>query len=287
MTLSTSTPAVDYTIDELIAVCIARQVQDGDVLAQGMATPLVAAGYILAQRTRAPHSFFASAIGQGVVQDWAPLGVARVEELWLGKSLTNASFVVLVADMLNVLPSKEFFRPAQVDQYGNFNNLAIGQDYARPRLRLPGSGGIPDVSVHSEQMYMYVPRHSRAVFVSQVDRISGLGYHPARRHGRGPRYLVSDLGQFDWTEGRMRVTTIHQGATLERIQAKTQFELVISPDLHETPPPTQEEVRLLREEIDPLGVRRLETLAGQARRDLLRDILRQEGVLADDEPGPA
>lgn len=277
-----SAPAHDYTIDELIAVCIARQVQDGEVLAQGMATPLVGAGYILAQRTHAPHAFFASAIGQGIVQGWAPLGVARVEELWLGKSLANASFVILVADMLHSHPPKEFFRPAQVDSFGNFNNLAIGKDFVHPRLRLPGSGGIPDVSVFSEQMHMYVPRHSRAVFVPQVDWRSGLGHDPARRRGSGPRYLVSDLGQFDWAEGRMRLTSVHRGATLERIQAKTGFELVIAPDVHETPPPSQEEVRLLREEIDPLNVRRLETLAGQARRDLLRDILRQEGVLDGD-----
>nr|MBP8974519.1 hypothetical protein [Anaerolineae bacterium] len=81
-------PAADYTLDELIAVCIARQVEDGDVLAQGLATPLVAAGYILAQRTHAPNAFFASAISQGMVQDWAPLGLARAEELWSGKALT-------------------------------------------------------------------------------------------------------------------------------------------------------------------------------------------------------
>ncbi len=279
---SPSAPADDYTIDELIAVCISRQVQDGELLAQGIATPLVAAGYILAQRTHAPNAYFASAVGQGVVQDWAPLGIARAEELWLGKSMANASFVVLVADMLHSLPPKEFFRPAQVDQQGNFNNLAIGQDYALPRLRLPGSGGIPDVSVYSHQMYMYVPRHSRAVFVSQVDRVSGLGHSPDRKRGSGPRYVVSDLGQFDWANGRMRITSLHRGVSLERVQAKTQFELEVAPDLHETPPPTREEIRLLREEIDPLGVRRLEMLAGQARRDLLREILRQEGVLDAD-----
>lgn len=279
-------PAADYTIDELIAVCIARQVDDGDLLAQGIATPLVAAGYILAHRTHAPNAFFASAIGQGVVQDWAPLGITRVEELWLGKSLANASFITIVADGLHSLPPKEFFRPAQVDVCGNFNNIAIGRSYERPRLRLPGSGGIPDVSVFSEKMYMYVPRHSRAVFVPTLDRISGMGHHPARKRGSGPYYLVSDLGQFDWANGRMRLVSYHHGVTIERIQTKTKFELEIAPDVHETPPPTAEDVRLLREEIDPLGVRRLETLAGSARRDLLRHILAQEGTLSPGEADP-
>ncbi|MGQ9848870.1 MAG: CoA-transferase subunit beta [Aggregatilineaceae bacterium] len=272
-------PAPDYTVDELMAACIARQVQDGDVLVQGLATPLVAAGYILAQRTHAPNAFFASAIGQGMVQDWAPLGLARAEALWSGKALAHASFVTLVADALHTLAPKEFFRPAQVDAAGNFNNIAIGQDYARPRLRLPGAAGIPDVTVYSPHVYIYVPRHSRAVFVPKVDWCSGLGHSPLRRRGSGPRYLISDLGQFDWADGRMRLISYHPGVSIERIQVKTGFPLEIAPDVHETPPPTIEEVRLLREEIDPLGVRRLETLAGTARRDHLREILRREGVL--------
>jgi acyl CoA:acetate/3-ketoacid CoA transferase beta subunit len=273
-------PAADYTIDELMAVCIARQVHDGDTLAHGLATPLVAAGYVLAQRTHAPNACFASAVGQGLVHDWAPLGVARAEELWVGKALASASFITLAADMLHTISPKEFFRPAQVDPYGNFNNIAIGKDYHRPRLRLPGTGGIPDVSVYSSQMHIYVPRHSRAVFVPKLDWRSGLGHDPARRRGSGPRYLVSDLGQFDWANGRMRLISFHGGVTVERIQAKTGFELDFAPDVRETPPPTVEEVRLLREEIDPLGVRRLETLAGTARRDHLRDILIREGVMA-------
>jgi hypothetical protein len=197
--------------------------------------------------------------------------------------VASASFVSLVADLLYTLGPKEFFRPAQVDSFGNLNNIAIGRDRAKPRLRLPGSGGIPDVSTFSDQMYIYVPRHSRAVFVPELDWRSGLGHDPARRRGCGPLYLVSDLGQFDWANGRMRLVSYHRDVAIERIQAKTGFELAIAPDVHETLPPTVEDVRLLREEIDPLGVRRLETLAGTARRDLLRHILRCEGVLADDD----
>ena len=276
---SQAQPAADYTLDELIAICIARQVEDGDLLAQGLATPLVAAGYILAQRTHAPNAFFASAIGQGMVKDWAPIGLARAEELWSGKALTHASFVTLACDALHKLTPKEFFRPAQIDPAGNFNNIAIGTDYARPRLRLPGTGGIPDVTVYSTGVYLYVPRHSRAIFVPKLDWRSGLGHSDERRAGAGPRVLISDLGVFDWAEGTMRLVTTHPGVTAERVQARTGFPLAVAPDLRETPPPTAEEVRLLREEIDPLGVRRLETLAGTARRDHLRDILRREGVL--------
>lgn len=270
---------LDYTIDELISVCIARQVVDGEVLAQGINTPLVMAGFILAKCTHAPNVRFASAIGQGICQDWAPLSVGRVEDLWLGKSLLHVGFATATADLLPKYNPKEFFRPAQVDAAGNSNNIAFGQDYHRPRMRLPGIGGIPDVTTYSEQVYLYVPRHSRVTFVEKVDFVSGLGHVPNRIRGRGPNYLISDLGQFDWVNGWMRLTSTHPGVTIDYIQKKTSFALDIAPEVCETPPPTTEEIRLLREEIDPLGVRKLEMLSGSARKQLLREILEKEGTL--------
>ncbi|MCL4880139.1 MAG: hypothetical protein KJ064_26010 [Anaerolineae bacterium] len=265
-----------FTPDEQMAVCIAHQVNDGEVVAQGLATPLVAAGYILARLTHAPNLRFASAIGQGVCQDWAPLGVASIESLWLGKAIFHTTFVQAAADVLPCLKAKEFFRPAQVDAAGNFNNIAFGTDYHRPRMRLPGTGGIPDVTTYSDEIYLYVPRHSRVTFVKTLDFVSGLGHSEKRIRGKGVNCLVTDLGQFDWANGRMRLVTYHRGVTVERIQAKTGFDLEIAPDVHETPPPTSEELHLLREIIDPLGVRLLETLGGQARRDHLRAVLEAE-----------
>src|SRR3989338_4542234 len=261
-----------WTVDELISVCIARQCRDGELVAQGIATPLVVAGYLLAKYTHAPGLMFASAIGQGLCADWAPLGLARAEALWLDKAVQTAGFVRAVTELLPRLHPLEFFRPAQMDAAGNFNNLAIGSNYQRPRLRLPGSGGIPDVTTFGDKVMLYVPRHSPVTFVEKVDFVSGLGHVPGRTRGAGPRYLVTDLGQFDFAGGRMRLTSIHPGETLEQIRAKTGFAFEVAPDCGPTEPPTPVEVRLLREEIDPLGIRRLELLGGTARRDLLREI---------------
>jgi hypothetical protein len=192
------------------------------------------------------------------------------------------SFVQAAADLLPRFGPKEFFRPGQVDAQGNFNNVFMGGSYGHPRLRLPGSGGIPDVTVFEDKVYLYVPRHGRHTFVPRLDFRSGLGHDPARRRGYGPRYLVSDLGQFDFVDDgadgscRTRVFSLHPGVELARVEAKTGFELAIAPELGETERPSQEELRLLREEIDPLGVRALETLSGAARRDRLRAILRAE-----------
>jgi glutaconate CoA-transferase, subunit B len=267
---------IPFTPDELIVTCIARQIHDNEVVAQGLATPLTTAAYLLARHTHAPHLYFVSAIGQGMCRQPAPMGLATIESLWLDRSLTNIGFARAAADILPTLRPKEFFRPGQVDANGNFNNIAFGKDYTHPRLRLPGSGGIPDVTTFLDDIYLYVPRHSRAAFVAQLDFCSGLGHHPARTQGQGPLYLVSDLGQFDFANHRLRVISYHPGVTLDKIRAHTGFEVEVAPEVCETPAPTPEELHLLREEIDPFGIRRLEMLSGASRRELLHEILRRE-----------
>jgi hypothetical protein len=266
----------DCTIDEVMCTSIARRVVDGEVLAQGLATPLVAAAYLLAWHTHAPHVYFASAIGQSICRDGAPLGLVNVESLWLDKAMRSFGFVAAVADLLPAANAREYFRPGQVDAVGNFNNIAIGRDYRKPRLRLPGSGGIPDVTTYIDNVCLYVTRHSRVTFVQKLDFISGLGHVSHRRRGRGPVYLVSDLGQFDFADGRMRLTHLHPGVTLERVRAKTGFDLSVASPLRSTEPPRANELRLLREVIDPLGIRKLEFMSGPQRRVALRSILERE-----------
>jgi glutaconate CoA-transferase subunit B len=276
---------IDFTPDEMMVVCMSRQVEDGEVVVQGLATPLVAAAYLLARLTHAPNLYFASAIGQAICKQPAPLSLLHIESLWLDRGITNVSFISVAADILPRLRPKEFFRPAQLDKHGNFNNIAFGKDFHRPRLRLPGTGGIPDVTIFIENIQLYVPRHSRVTFVGELDFISGLGFHPRRKLGSGPRCLVTDLGQFDFApqqcengnlEYCMRLVSYHPGVSIEQIQARTGFQLLISEMVSETLAPTEEELRLLREEIDPLEIRRLERMSGTERRSLLQNIILQE-----------
>ena len=270
-----------FTVDELRCVCISRQIIDGEIVAQGIATPLVAAGYLLAKHTHAPNLVFVSAIGQAICQESAPLGIATIEQLWIKQGLMRFSFVTAACDLLPSYRPKEFFRPGQVDPHGNFNNIYIGGTYDKPRLRLPGSGGIPDVTTVLDDAYLYVPRHGRHTFVRSLDFRSGLGNHPARVAGSGPRYLISDLGQFDFNgeNGSMRLLSIHPGVSLPRLIAKTGFDLAVPNSLPITDPPTENELYLLRNVIDPLGVRQLETLRAMARRDKLRQILQKEASI--------
>ncbi|HRF93734.1 MAG TPA: hypothetical protein PLZ51_01005, partial [Aggregatilineales bacterium] len=123
---------------------------------------------------------------------------------------------------------------------------------------------------------LYVPRHSRVTFTKKVDYVSGLGHTDSRLRGAGARYLVSDLGEFDWHNGHMRLIRHHPEVSIDRIIAKTGFPLQIAPYVHPIPTPTSDEIRLLREVIDPLNIRKLETLGGAERKALLRHIIEQE-----------
>jgi acyl CoA:acetate/3-ketoacid CoA transferase beta subunit len=272
---------MDISADEIMIICMARQIQDGDTVAQGLATPMVAAAYLLARHTHAPNLYFASAIGQGICRDPAPLSVSRIESLWLDRALTSVGFVRAAADVLPTLRPVEFFRPAQVDIHGNFNNVAFGKRYLtdtprKMKLRLPGTGGIPDVTTFINDIYLYVPRHSRVTFVPELDVCSGLGYSNRRTHGRGARFLVSNLGQFSFDDGEMQLVSYHPGVTIEKIRTHTGFNLNISQQVCETILPSHEELQILREEIDPMGIRSLESLSGSARRQQLHTILEKE-----------
>ena len=267
---------MDITPDEIMVGCMAHQIRDGEFVAQGIATPLVAAAYLLARHTHAPNIYFASAIGQGICRNPAPLSLSHIERLWLDRSLVNIGFARAVSEVLPSLRPLEFFRPAQIDPYGNFNNIAFGKDYTHPRLRLPGTGGIPDVTTYLDKIMLYVPRHSRVTFVSQLDFCAGLGHNSARKHGAGPQYLITDLGQFDFMHGKMRLVTFHPGVSIEKIQAHCGFPIEISSTVMETGVPSGKEINLLREVIDPLNIRKLEMLSGAERREHIHKIIAAE-----------
>ena len=210
-----------YTIDELFVTAISHQITDGEVVAQGIATPVISAAYQLAKETHAPNLYFMSAIGHGICKEPAPLTITMIEQFWLDKSITNVGFARAATEGLPSLKPKEFFRPGQVDRNGNFNNIAFGKRFSNPRLRLPGSGGIPDVTPMMDKIYLYVPRHSKITFVRTLDFISGLGHNGLRKMGTGPILLVSDLGVFGFKEGTMELVSIHPGIKPDRILKKT------------------------------------------------------------------
>jgi acyl CoA:acetate/3-ketoacid CoA transferase beta subunit len=148
----------------------------------------------------------------------------------------------------------------QVDRFGNQNIAFIGPA-DRPTAQLLGFRGAPGNTINNSTSY-WVSNHSPKVFVERVDVVSGIGYDRAAelgpvaaRYHRIPR-VVSNLGVFDFEtpDHTMRLVSLHPGVTLEQIQAATGFSLFIPVEAQTTRLPTDEELRLIREEIDPLGL---------------------------------
>jgi hypothetical protein len=162
MTLST-----DYTIDELISACIARQIIDGETVVQGIATPLVMAGVILAKLTHAPDIWLASAVGGTVCREWAPLGLATIEQPWLDHGLALMSVTHISCEFWPRFRPREFLRPAQVDQQA-FNNAVMA---ITGRRCCPAAAASRCRCTTRARCCML--RHPRAVFVIK-DFISGL-----------------------------------------------------------------------------------------------------------------
>ena len=148
----------------------------------------------------------------------------------------------------------------QIDRFGNQNIACIG-DYAKPKAQLLGMRGAPGNTINHATSY-WVPGHSDRVFVEKVDVVTGIGYD--RAAALGPvasrfheiRRVVSGLGVFDFEtdERRMRLRSVHPGVEVEEVVANTGFELVVPVDVPTSRVPSDEELRLMREVIDPEGV---------------------------------
>jgi acyl CoA:acetate/3-ketoacid CoA transferase beta subunit len=145
---------------------------------------------------------------------------------------------------------------SQLDRYGNQNISCIG-DWARPRRQLLGVRGAPVNTLNNPTSY-WVPRHSRRVFVEKVDMVCGVGYDHAAgaRFHRIPR-VVSDLGvlDFDTPDRSMRLASLHPGVTVDQVREATGFDLVIPDEVPYTREPTDRELELIREVIDPQDTR--------------------------------
>jgi acyl CoA:acetate/3-ketoacid CoA transferase beta subunit len=155
--------------------------------------------------------------------------------------------------------------PSQIDRFGNMNISCIGAEYQRPVAQLVGVRGAPGNTVNHPTSY-WVPRHSLRVFVPRVDRVSGVGFDsaaaagPAAQRFHDLRRVVTDLAVFDFASSThaMRLVSVHPGVAVEQVQDATGFPLEVGDDVPDTRLPSDDELRLIREVIDPHGARERE-----------------------------
>ena len=257
--------ASEYSERELMVVCAARQIRDHELVFVGMRLPLLA--FALAKRTHAPNCI--GLFECGIVRD-----TPASELLYTMGDAPNITGALWTTDMVNVLGSLAagdvqlgFIGGAEIDRYGNLNTSIIG-DWQQPRVRLPGSGGGADIASLAHRLAIIMP-HERHRLRKRVDFVTSPGYGypdaegPAgsawrRRVGLprgGPAALITTLGlfTFDPDSGEALLQSFHPGSSIEEMQEQTGWPLRLAPDCHETPVPSPEELRIIRE-CDPQGV---------------------------------
>ncbi len=244
-----------YTPREMMAIAAGRFIKDGDVLFAGTGVAMLAAA--VAKRIHAPHAhIFFETGGIGPPLDELPMAVA--DPRVMAFSNLNAGLVEAFSYVANRrLHTIAFLGAAQIDRYGNMNSTVIG-DYRHPTVRFSGSGGACDAGSLASAFIVFM-QHGTRKFVEKLDYLTTPGWltggesrhHAGYRRG-GPLAVVSDLGvmKFDDETKEMYLAEYYPGVTPAQVAENTGFAMDVSRAV-EARPPDAEELRILREDVDP------------------------------------
>jgi len=247
-----------YNPKELMVVNAARLLRDRDVVFVGVGIPNLACN--LARRTHAPNLQMIYEAGViGAQPSRLPLSIGD-PSLVSGSLSVCSMYDVFTLYLQRGNVDVGFLGGAQIDQYGNINATVIG-DYQHPKVRLPGSGGSMEIAAWANRCYIITP-HQKRRFPARVDFHTSIGFlsgGDARKktgvRGGGPQAVVTNVGllQPDPT-GELVLKGMHPGGTFEQVQENTGWALKQAETCLITEPPNSEELRILREELDPMGI---------------------------------
>lgn len=252
----------DYTASEMMIAVAARHLIDARTVFVGVGIPNIACN--LAIRTDNP--------GLALIYE---SGVYGAQPARLPLSIGDPT---LVTGSTAVMPMNDLFMyylqgglvdvallgAAQVDRFGNLNSTVVGSDYTHPKVRLPGSGGACEIAINAGRI-LNITRLSKRTFIEKVDFVTSPGFLGGRAEraalkmpGAGPDKVITDrcLLDFHPETGEMRLAALYPGSTVEDVQAEVGFALAVAPEVGEVAPPSAEELRIMREELDPSGLYR-------------------------------
>jgi glutaconate CoA-transferase subunit B len=236
----------------------ARLLLDGDVVFVGVGQPNLACN--LARRTHAPNLLMIYEAGViGAQPARLPLSIGDPT------LVSGAAAVCSMYDIFSLYLQRGnvdvgFMGGAQIDRFGNINATVIG-DYHAPKVRLPGSGGSKEIAAWANRCYIMTP-HQKRRFPEKCDFRTSAGFLSSRQEreayvlrGGGPQAVVTDLGVLEPDQnGELVLTALHPGKTINDARANTGWDLKVSDSLGFTAPPSESELRILREDLDPLGI---------------------------------
>jgi glutaconate CoA-transferase subunit B len=259
-------PMGDYTIKELMACWLSRDLNDGERVGVGANFPIPRAAVLLAHLSHCPNlrmgmgSFMANLMNVERVttsryfSDFRPV---RWAESALNMPLDLMGFHTLDAFFISGI---------QIDSHGNSNLIGIPGEGGKFQFRGPGSIGTTTLAAVAGRYYIVTDHHTPRVFVERCSIISALGFgdgSPGLREklklpGKGPKYCITPLCVFDFAPdtNRMRLHSLHPGVTLDQVMENTSFQPEVPDELPATEPPTARELEILRQRVDPEGLLR-------------------------------
>jgi len=248
---------MEYTPQELMVVAAAREIRDGEVVFVGMRLPLLA--FCLAKETHAPNAV--GLFENGLVRDQP-----SPELLYTMSDPPNVTGALWCTRMVNVMGflargevNLGFIGGAEIDRYGNLNTSYIGGP-EHVKVKLPGSGGAADIACLARRLIV-IMAHEKRRFASRVSYVTSPGHGEGRGWrervglpGGGPAAVITTLGVLgvDPDTRELVLRSYHPFTTPEEVQANTGWDLCLAPNLHATPPPTGEELAIIRR-YDPEG----------------------------------
>ncbi|WP_163512987.1 CoA-transferase subunit beta [Fodinicola acaciae] len=242
----------EWTTDEMMTVAASRALVGATSCFVGIGLPSQAAN--LARRTSAPDLVLIYESGAiGAKPGRLPLSIGD------GILAETADAVVSVPEIFNywLQPGRidiGFLSAAQLDKHANINTTVIGDNYRDPKVRLPGAGGAPEIAASCGEVIIIV-RQNKRTFVEKVDFVTSVGHGDggdSRKklglRGAGPSRVITDLAVMepDPVTRELTVTQLHAGVTAEKVRKATGWHIAFANDLKETPPPSAEELRILR-----------------------------------------
>ncbi|MFG1667689.1 CoA-transferase [Streptomyces sp. Y7] len=276
------TAPTDYEIHELMVTRLAAEVDDTGVTVMGSFTPLAYAGYMLAKLTHARRAFLAGfdAIGMKAVQ----LSFTGAEPAAYKGSVARWGMLTEInAIHLSNHGGVEAVSSAQFDGDAAINLSTIGP-FDKPKVRLPGGAGAAEVIKMYRKMVAYFGNHNPRTLVDKVEFVTGTRWKvgdKARQEANllpGPVVVITNLAVLvkDEDGAPFRIESLHPGVDAETVVANTGFELVVPETIPTTATPTAEQLRLLREHIDPQGTVKFDLLGGRERLPYLKQIIDAE-----------
>lgn len=249
-----------YNLREFLAFSGANVLQDKRSVFVGTGLPIIAA--MLAQKTHAPNLLIVFEAG-GIGSQLPELPISVGESRTFHRAVIASSMHDVMSLSQAGYVDYGFLGAAQMDMYGNINTTVIG-DHDLPQVRLPGSGGANDVASFSHGLIIIVANQAKRTFVNKLDFLTSPGYldGPGARErvglpkNTGPYRVITQLGiyGFDKETKRLRLMSLHPGVSVEKVQENSSFEIIIPDKVETSPEPTEEDLRILRQEIDPAGI---------------------------------